>query len=549
MSDENTMSSYLRYLPPVLWAGDSPLLGQLLRIFEKILTGIDDDLVLQHDDHTHQAIEEVIARLDQLFDPWRTPPQFLDWLASSVDLTFPTIWNPQQQQAVQVWDEYLRRKAIAQIVQIYHTRGLKEGLNKYLDLYTLADKRPRIAVDDGSRILFTAPQPDRFAQVATLVSQGPYPNADSTLNLDGLVSPSCIALAPDGSLLVGDNGTPLSWSTRITSGIWRVFPTGQYMSDATSGKPQRLCPSVTFFGPIAIATDNASTNWQIYVLDNVSNRSSSAKALYQISSTDFTTATVLAKVSDLTGSTTTPFTPIAMAFTNGHLLILDRGALSDVAAAPRIFDVQVSPSLQINPPHKLTTVVEPLSMTILPNGNLLIGDARLQNTAQSANIVQVNRSTDNWIETDVVSTNQNPLIAPVGVIRRDDTHLYALDLGLKPFLSTSSTQFLRIMAEAAVVYSIDLQQQQVTRATELGALAHPTGMIQDALGTLYIADQGEQSTRVWRATPNEFGVVVHFSSQRPTTQQDRRQIQQNISDIVDQEKPAHTNWTMFNTTL
>ncbi|GHO90350.1 hypothetical protein KSF_003980 [Reticulibacter mediterranei] len=551
MSDENTMSSYLRYLPPVLWAGDSPLLGQILRIFEKMLTGIDDGLVLQHGNHTHLAIEEVITRLDQLFDPWRTPPQFLDWLASSVDLTFPTVWDPQQQQAVQVWDEYLRRKAIAQIVQIYHTRGLKEGLNRYLNLYTLADKRPRIAVDDSSRILFTNPQPGRFAQVATLVSQGPYPNADSTLNLDGLVSPSCIALAPDGSLLVGDNGTPSSWSTRVTSGIWRVFPTGQYMSDATTGKPQRLCPSATFFGPIAAATDNASTNWQIYVLDNVSNPNSIA--LYQISSTDFTTATVRAKVSDLVGTTnpaTTPFTPITMAFTNGHLLILDRGTAPGVPAAPRIIDVQVSPSFQVNlPPHKLNTVVEPLSMTVLPNGNLLIGDARLQNTAQPANIVQVNRGTDNWIETDVVSTNQNPLIAPVGVSRQDDTHLYALDLGLKPFLSTSSTQFLRIMAEAAVVYSIDLQQQQVIRATELGALVHPTGMVQDALGTLYIADQGEQSTRVWRATPHEFGVVIHFSSQRPTTQHDRRQIQQNISDIVNQEKPAHTNWTMFNTTV
>jgi hypothetical protein len=287
------------------------------------------------------------------------------------------------------------------------------------------------------------------------------------------------------------------------------------------------------------------------MLDNVSSPNSSA--LYQISSTDFTTATIRAKVSDLVGTTnsaTTPFTPVTMAFMNGHLLILDRGAASDVAAAPRIIDVQVSPSFQVNlPPHRLNTVVEPLSMTILPNGNLLIGDTRLQNTAQPANIVLVDRSSSNWVETDVISTSQNPLIAPVGVIRQDDSHLFALDLGLKPFRSTSSTQFLRIMAEAAVVYSIDLQQQRIIRATELGALVHPTGMIQDGLGTLYIADQGEQSTRVWRATPHEFGIVVHFSSQRPTTQLDRRQIQQNITDIVNQEKPAHTNWTMFNTTV
>jgi hypothetical protein len=102
--------------------------------------------------------------------------------------------------------------------------------------------------------------------------------------------------------------------------------------------------------------------------------------------------------------------------------------------------------------------------------------------------------------------------------------------------------------------SINLQPTppQITRASEQGQLVRPTGMVQDARGTLYIADRGEYSDpqlagemlRVWRASPHEFGVVVHFSSQRPTTLQDQRQIYQNVSDIVDQEKPAHTVWTM-----
>jgi len=54
------LSSYLRHLPPVLWQ-DEPAppgfsLGTALRIFEKVLTGIDDDVDVRHGDHTHPAV-------------------------------------------------------------------------------------------------------------------------------------------------------------------------------------------------------------------------------------------------------------------------------------------------------------------------------------------------------------------------------------------------------------------------------------------------------------------------------------------------------------
>lgn len=75
-------------------------------------------------------------------------------------------------------------------------------------------------------------------------------------------------------------------------------------------------------------------------------------------------------------------------------------------------------------------------------------------------------------------------------------------------------------------------------------------MVQDQQGILYITDRGEYSDpnqsgemlRVWRATPHEFGVAVHFSEQRPTTAQDRSQIMQTISQIVTLERPTHTDW-------
>ncbi len=51
-------SSYLRYLPPVLWESPPPEdrptdatrfgLGTFLLAFEKTLTGLDDDVVIRH---------------------------------------------------------------------------------------------------------------------------------------------------------------------------------------------------------------------------------------------------------------------------------------------------------------------------------------------------------------------------------------------------------------------------------------------------------------------------------------------------------------------
>ena len=109
------------------------------------------------------------------------------------------------------------------------------------------------------------------------------------------------------------------------------------------------------------------------------------------------------------------------------------------------------------------------------------------------------------------------------------------------------------MAEPATVYQVNLAAVPpvVTRTTENDQLVSPSGMVLNQ-GRLYIADRGEYSDpsqagemlRVWRAVEHEFGAVVHFSQQRPTTQQERRQIVQNISDIVNQEKPASTDWTM-----
>ena len=48
-------SSYLNYLPPVLWSSRAAAggfdLGRMLCVFEKMLTGIDDGVVIGHGDN------------------------------------------------------------------------------------------------------------------------------------------------------------------------------------------------------------------------------------------------------------------------------------------------------------------------------------------------------------------------------------------------------------------------------------------------------------------------------------------------------------------
>ena len=139
-------SRFLRYLPPVLEAAaetNQLPLGDLLRVFEKILTGVDDSERMLHlpagetEDHPHEALKQVIDNLYRLFDPWSIQPDvlpwltsypdFLSWLASWVALDFPTL------QGKPLWDEYQQRRAVADMASVYKQRGLKAGL-KHLSL-------------------------------------------------------------------------------------------------------------------------------------------------------------------------------------------------------------------------------------------------------------------------------------------------------------------------------------------------------------------------------------------------------------------------------
>jgi hypothetical protein len=239
---------------------------------------------------------------------------------------------------------------------------------------------------------------------------------------------------------------------------------------------------------------------------------------------------------------------------NGHLLILDRGVAIPFPAlgSTKIIEVNVQ-DMQITE-RLLPMIEEPLALLILSADELVIGDARDQKNAAPAELWRVER--DTWQATALLTGVQpNPLIAPCAVVQMDG-NLLVLDIGLRAYLpgfdSPRQSRFIRLMAEQATVYLVNLagQTPSIVQACESRQLVFPTGMLLHQK-ILFICDQGEYGLsvdldriRVWRVLPHEFGVVIHFSLQRPTTADERLQIKQSISAIVEQEKPAHTLATM-----
>lgn len=130
MSNGGKESRYLRYLPAIYQERPEALsfVGLFLKAFEKILSGIDDKVEV--DGNPVKGIEEILDNIHTYFDPFETPPDFLQWLAGWVALTL---------KVGEGWTEEKRRQLIAKIVPLYKKRGTKEGLEEYIKIYVGED--------------------------------------------------------------------------------------------------------------------------------------------------------------------------------------------------------------------------------------------------------------------------------------------------------------------------------------------------------------------------------------------------------------------------
>jgi phage tail-like protein len=561
MSD---VSSYVAYLPPVLWR-DDPVpgadtdpdsasrlgLGAVLRIFEKVATGISDGVPLVHADpddpdltHEHPALTAGIAELHRLFDPWTTPAEFLPWLASWVALEFPTL------QGRPLWEEYQRRKVTAEIAQIYRLRGRKAGLNQYLELYAVGSARPRVSVDDGARLLSVVPRPGDLSDVTAMVSQGPVVIGNQVRS-EGLTRPWCVAAGSDGGLFVGDVGLPEGAPVPLPSRVWHLDRAGRYDLSGTPPRPAPLAPDAANLKDvvaIAIRPARDAAPETAYVLTRIGRLFAIPAPFRGVPATLVTTLSTAGTAVWMVAMTVDP--------ANGDLLVLDRGGRPPQAAAPSIVTVRPNPLTSTR--TKLTSVIEPLSLAVDTDGTLLLGDGGVQEPAGpqefSGNLRRIDRRTTPWTETRLLPP-VNPLVAPTAIARTRDGTRYVLDVGLKPFSPSATDPFICPVAEHPAVYAVDLSVMPpaLVRTTGPGVFVYPTGMIA-VEDRLVVSDPGQPEVSglepYWgRVRPFQFDVSIHFTDSRlPDDADDRKRVLDqavgNISSIVTEQKPAHTVWTL-----
>jgi phage tail-like protein len=98
---------YLRYLPAIYQ--EDELMGRFLMLFESFWA----------------PIEQQIDHLSLYFDPRMTPPDFLPWLASWINLVLD-----------EGWPEERRRLLLRSAASLYRKRGTRRGLEEYLGIYT-----------------------------------------------------------------------------------------------------------------------------------------------------------------------------------------------------------------------------------------------------------------------------------------------------------------------------------------------------------------------------------------------------------------------------
>lgn len=129
-SNETDLRGYLKYLPSIYSIENSDpdsFIVNYLKIFEKILTGINDST----EDFEHRKIYSlsyILSRTSRLFNHESTPQEFVDWLASSLGLLLKQNWTLEK-----------KRQVIGKILGLYRMRGTKRGLEEYIRIYVGED--------------------------------------------------------------------------------------------------------------------------------------------------------------------------------------------------------------------------------------------------------------------------------------------------------------------------------------------------------------------------------------------------------------------------
>lgn len=123
MAPASARRPYADWLPELYREGDKPGRPSEARRLVDIVAPLFEEL------------NEQIDRIATRFDPFRTDPEFLPWLASWVALVLRA-----------EWEEAKQRQVLAQIIALYKKRGTKEGLEEYLSIYAGSG----VTIQDGA---------------------------------------------------------------------------------------------------------------------------------------------------------------------------------------------------------------------------------------------------------------------------------------------------------------------------------------------------------------------------------------------------------------
>lgn len=128
--DDDSLSefSYLDFLPSIYQQpgrdGEKQFIKGYLKVFQKILSGINGDGVLRKNGTKIEGIAETLDGIPDFFYPSNTPNDFLDWLASWMGLVLKEEWSDDK-----------KRDTIGKIIPLYRIRGTKRGLEELVKIY------------------------------------------------------------------------------------------------------------------------------------------------------------------------------------------------------------------------------------------------------------------------------------------------------------------------------------------------------------------------------------------------------------------------------
>lgn len=580
------ISSYINYLPPVLWSNETDqtqFLGRMLRIFEKILMGIPDGITIGSDSHPYEPLETTIENLYRLFDPYTTPANqdknFLRWLASWVALTLRNDLS-----------EYQQRKQIADIAPIYRQRGLKAGLLAYLDLFSVTKVRPRIVIDAGEAVFHARFLENGAAQLHPIAYTTNFPLPNNGM-MTALLHPSALAVdTRNNAYIIADLGDsqrsrqPAIWRIAANTGAFEyTVGTTPMLPNPLYLRNQAVLPRIDV--PVAVVVGTVANHDRYYVLDaGEGDDASTRPAIYRLDRSSTSSAFVLTTVIDKTTPQFKAVMPTDMIQDrNQNFIVLDRGGrLSGEThtgqSRPKLILVKETPldaeehALDSLPDSDPAKVFEPTALVLDaqdPQRNrYIVADARKQSNPEDpndpalfapANLVLVDPD-DHWSQHALLPDDaSNPLVYPTGLVFESPQSLLVCDTGLRNGFQNADDQSVRYMAEPPALYRIDLTQSppKISKITTQQSMVSPTKMAMDQNRDVIITDRGEgllsatsEQQRDWRTQSHEFGVLVHFSIQRPgavdadKARRMRTQMRYTIANIIDEQKPGHVSFSL-----